>query len=294
MNADIIIQIIASGLTLGAMYAVSTVGLSLVYGSLNMLNMAHGAILASGGYVTYWALERAGLPAVLAVPGAAAAGGLIGLALYVLLARPLLPRASFETSVFIATIGVGAVIENLLQAGFGPQQLPQPLTIAGGVRIGAVLVTWQNIAILATALAMMAVVGLFLRRTRTGRAIRATAQNREAAQLMGVNIGNVYALVLALSGALAAISGVLLSSLTTLSPTMGGDPMLKAFVICVVAGLGNIFGAAVAAIGIGLIEATIQYSIGVRYGFASLLVLVIVILIWRPSGLFGQRQVARM
>ncbi len=294
MSADVIIQVISSGLTLGAMYAVSTVGLSLVYGSLNMLNMAHGAILASGGYVTYWAMERAGMPAYAAVPTAALAGGLIGLAIYVLLARPLLPRASFETSVFIATIGVGSVLENLLQVGFGPQQLPQPLTFSGGVRIGDVLVTWQNIAILVSALVMMGLVGLFLRSTRMGRAIRATAQNREAAQLMGVNVNYVYGLVLTLSGGLAAISGVLLSALTTLSPTMGGDPMLKAFVICVVAGLGNIYGAAVTAIGIGLIEATIQYSIGVRYGFASLLVLVIVILIWRPSGLFGQRHVARM
>ena len=100
---------------------------------------------------------------------------------------------------------------------------------------------------------------LLLQRRRMGRAIRATAQNRDAAQLMGVRVGIVYAQVLALSGALAAVSGIMISSLSGLLPNMGGDPMLKAFIICVVAGLGNVYGAVGAAIVLGLLEALIQY-----------------------------------
>lgn len=291
---DVIVQIIASGLTLGAMYAVSTVGLSLVYGSLNMLNLAHGAILASGGYVAWWTLSRLGSPAVAALAAALAAGALLGLSIYVLLARPMRSRPSFETSIFIATIGVGSVIENLLLKGFGPHQIPQPLALSGGIKVAAVLIPWQNLAILGAALAMMVLVALLLTGSRIGRAIRATAQNREAAQLMGVNTAGIYAVVLALSGALAAVAGIMISSLATLSPTMGGDPMLKAFVICVVAGLGNVAGAVVAAIAIGILEAVVQYTLGVRFGFATLLVLVIATLIWRPAGLFGTRQVARL
>ena len=141
---------------------------------------------------------------------------------------------------------------------------------------------------------MMILVALLLQRSRTGRAIRATAQNRDAAQLMGVNVVRVYAQVLALSGALAAVSGVMISSLATLSPTMGGDPMLKAFIICVVAGLGNTYGAVAAAVVIGLIEASTQYVLGVRFGFALLLLLVIAVLIWRPSGIFGKNRVVRL
>ncbi len=291
---DVFIQIVVSGLTLGAMYAVSTVGLSLVYGSLNMLNMAHGAILSSGGYVAYWSMQKAGFPPSVALVAAIIAGGVIGLVIYVLLARPLLPRQSFETSIFIATIGVGAVLENLLLKGFGPQQVPQPLSLEGGFKIGKVLVLHQNLAILLSAVAMMALVAIVLRTSRLGRAIRATAQNREAAQLVGVDVGKIYAIVLALSGGLAAVAGIMISSLATLSPTMGGDPMLKAFVICVVAGLGNVSGAVIAAIAIGLLEAGIQYTLGVRFGFATLLMIVIATLIWRPAGLFGVRQEVRL
>jgi branched-subunit amino acid ABC-type transport system permease component len=140
----------------------------------------------------------------------------------------------------------------------------------------------------------MGVVAFTLSKTRMGRAIRATAQNRDAAQLMGIRVGRVYAQVLAISGALAAVSGVMISSLSGLLPNMGGDPMLKAFVICVVAGLGNVYGAVLAAIVLGLLEALIQYVIGVQYSFAILLVLVIAVLIWRPSGIFGKSQVVRL
>ena len=120
------------------------------------------------------------------------------------------------------------------------------------------------------------------------------AESFDSAQLMGVRVSVVYAQVLALSGALAALSGIMVSSLSGLLPNMGGDPMLKAFIICVVAGLGNVYGAVIAAIVLGLLEAYIQYVLGVRYSFAILLLLVIVVLIWRPYGLFGRRQVVRL
>lgn len=291
---DVVIQIVASGLTLGAMYAVSTIGLSLVYGSLGMLNMAHGAILTLGGYICYYVIAILGLPLVFGAPVAMIVGGLIGLAVYYVAALPMLRARNFETNVFIATIGLGVALENVILKLFGPYPLPQALTVGGGIIIGRVHVPVQNLLILAVALLLMLLVALLLKRTRTGRAIRATAQNREAAQLMGVRVGRVYAQVLALSGALAAVSGIMVSSIATLSPTMGADPMLKAFIICVVAGLGNVYGAVVSAILLGLLEAGAQYVIGVRFGFATLLVLVIVVLIWRPYGLFGRRQVVRL
>ena len=293
MTMDVVVQIIASGLTLGAMYAVSTVGLSLVYGSLNMLNMSHGAILTIGGYAGYATSQQLGWHPVFGFIAALAVGALVGLFIFVATARPLLKSQNFETNVFIATIGIGAVLENVVLKLFGPYPKPQPLNVPGGIRIGSVLIPFQNIAILAVALVMMVIVAVLLQRSRTGRAIRATAQNRDAAQLMGVHINGVYAQVLALSGALAAISGIMISSLATLSPTMGGDPMLKAFIICVVAGLGNTYGAVAAAIVIGMIEAAAQYALGVRFGFALLLLLVIAVLIWRPSGVFGKGRIVR-
>lgn len=291
---DVFVQIIASGLTLGAMYAVSTIGLALVYGSLNMLNMAHGALLALGGYVCFHAMTAFGLPALVGVAAAMIVCGLAGLAIYHAAARPMLASANFETQIFIATIGLGAVIENVILRLFGPQPVAQPLNLTGAVVIGGVHVPHQNVLILAVAGLLMGAVAWLLNRTRMGRAIRATAQNRDAAQLMGIRVGRVYAQVLAISGALAAVSGIMISSLSGLLPNMGGDPMLKAFVICVVAGLGNVYGAVAAAIMLGLLEALIQYLFGVQYSFAILLALVIAVLIWRPAGLFGRNQVVRL
>ena len=291
---DVLVQILSSGLTIGAMYAVSTIGLALVYGSLNMLNMSHGALLALGGYVCLYAMTAMGLPAVLAVPVAMIVCGAAGLLIYHLAARPMLSSRNFETQIFIATIGIGAVLENLILRIFGPQPMAQPLNLPGAVIVGAVHIPNPNILILAVSLLMMVCVAVLLNNTRMGRAIRATAQNRDAAQLMGIRIGRVYAQVLAISGALAAVSGIMISSLSGLLPNMGGDPMLKAFIICVVAGLGNVYGAAGVALVLGLLEAIIQYVFGVQYSFAILLLIVIVVLIWRPAGLFGRSQVVRL
>lgn len=291
---DVIVQIIASGLTLGAMYAISTIGLALVYGSLNMLNMAHGALLALGGYVCLYVMTVLGLPAILGVIAAMVVCGVAGLLIYYLAANPMLASKNFETQIFIATIGIGAVLENVILRVFGPQPVAQPLNLTGAVVIGNVHIPYQNILILAVAVGLMGAVALLLNKSRSGRAIRATAQNRDAAQLMGIRVGRVYAQVLAISGALAAVSGIMISSLSGLLPNMGGDPMLKAFVICVVAGLGNVYGAVFAAILLGLLESVIQYLFGVQYSFAILLVLVIAVLIWRPAGLFGKRQVVRL
>ncbi|MFN0193257.1 MAG: branched-chain amino acid ABC transporter permease [Aestuariivirga sp.] len=291
---DVIVQIVASGLTLGAMYAISTIGLALVYGSLNMLNMAHGAIMAMGGYICLYAMTTLGLPAPLAILAAMGVCGVIGVAIYHLAARPMLSSRNLETQIFIATIGIGAIVENVILRLFGPQPVAQPLNLTGALVIGTVHIPYQNILILVVAVTLMAITAYVLNRTRMGLAIRATAQNRDAAQLMGVRIGRVYAQVLAISGALAAVSGIMISSLSGLLPNMGGDPMLKAFVICVVAGLGNVYGAVAAAIILGVLESIIQYVFGVQYSFAILLLLVIAVLIWRPAGLFGRSQVVRL
>ena len=197
---DVLTQFIVSGLTLGAMYAISTVGLSLVYGSLNMLNMAHGGILTIGGYSAYAVSQRLGWPPAFGFVAALVVGAAIGLLIFVATAWPLLSSKSFETNIFIATIGVGAVFENIVLKLFGPYAKPQPLNIAGGINVGAVLVPYQNISILVVAVVMMILAALLLQRSRTGRAIRATAQNRDAARLMGVNVVRVYAQVLALWG----------------------------------------------------------------------------------------------
>ena len=290
---DTLIQIVVSGLTLGAMYALSTIGLSLVWGSLNMLNMAQGALLAIGGYASYAAITALGLPVILGLPAAMLVGFLVGLAVYFVVVRFMLNDPAFETNVIIATVGLAIVLENVVLKLFGAYPFTQPFQLPDGLRIGAVYVPYQNLVIMAVSLVLMAATAWLIARTRMGRAIRATAQNRDGALLMGVPVRRVFAQVLALGGVLAAVSGVMLSSITTLAPTMGYDPMLKAFIICVIAGLGNTMGALFAAFALGLIEAGVQFELGVRFGFPVLLLLVIVALILRPEGVFSRRRTAR-
>jgi len=291
---EVFVQIIATGLTLGAMYALAAMGLSLVWGALGMLNMAHGALMTVGAYLCYAAIVQLGLPLVFGLPVALIGGAICGAVIYLICTRFLIGRPQFENTVMIATFGLGIAIENGILTLFGAYPTPQPLAVGGDFVIARVHIPFQNLLILCVAIVLMVAVAALLDRTRMGRAIRATAQNREAAQLMGVAVGRVYIQVLAIAGALASAAGVLISSQATLSPSMGGDPMLKAFIICVVAGLGNVRGAAAAAIVLGVVEAAAQYLFGVRFGFATLLAIVIIALIWRPYGIFGRQQVVRL
>jgi branched-chain amino acid transport system permease protein len=291
---DTTTQIIVSGLTLGAMYAISTVSLSLIWGALNVLNMAQGALLTFGGYVAYSTFTALGLPVPLAIIAAILMGGLFGIAMYWIVIRQMLDREGFEVNVIIATVGIGTVLEAVLQKIFGAYPIRQPMTVEGGFFVGQTHIPYNNLIIILTSAALMLILAALLARTRMGRAIRAVSLNRDAARLMGVPVQLVYAQVFALAGGLSAASGIMLSTITTLAPTMGYDPMLKAFIICVVAGLGNVMGALYAAFALGLFEASIQFALGVRFAFASMLLLVIIVLIWRPYGVFGRRRVTKL
>lgn len=288
-----VIQILVTGLTLGAMYALAAVGLALTYGTMRMFNMAHGVFMTIGAYATYMAASLWGLPLLLAFPIGLAAGGLIGAILHLLVVRFMLDTEGFEVNIIVATAGMSILLQDLLLKYYGAYPFRQPAQIEGVFRIGDVAVTYQSIAIMVMAAVLIGGVAWLLTHTRFGLAIRATAMNREAALLMGVEAGRTYLQVLVIAGVLAAAAGILISSLATLSPDMGNNPLLRAFVICVVAGLGSVTGAGIAAVALGIVEAAIQYYLGVRYGFPVMLLLVIVVLIWKPAGLFGQQEVVR-
>ena len=219
-------------------------------------------MLTLGGYAAFTAVTTLGFPAPFGILAAMLIGSLAGAILYGLVVRNLLKTAgaNFETNVLIATVGVGIALENAILLTYGGQPLRQPVSVSGSIAVGPATVQYQNMLIVTVSIAVMIVTALILSRTRMGRAIRATAQHREAAQLMGVPVKRVYLQVLVLAGMLAGVCGVLVSSITQLSPTLGADPMLKAFIMCVVAGLGNLPGAIAAAFGLALVEAFVQYA----------------------------------
>ena len=292
------IQIIVSGLTFGAMYALAAVGLALVWGAFNMLNMAHGIIMTLGAYfVLVWA-ELFGLPLWFAGPFAFLAGGIVGAVIYFISAHWMLTQKNFEVTIIIATFGLGMALEaglmKLLRELFQAAPYAQPLSLgADSFLVGDVPVSYQRLIIWAVAVGLIVLVALFLTRTTMGRAIRATAQNRDAARLMGVKVKRVYVIVLALASGLAGVAGIMLSSFKDVVPLMGQTPMLKAFIVIVLAGLGNMTGALYAALLIGMVEAAVKVLVADKWGFLAMLVVVVIAIIWRPAGLFGKHQIAR-
>jgi len=291
---EIAIQVLVTGLTVGAMYALASVGLALIFGTLNMFNMAHGLFMTIGAYAAFSVAQYFGVPLLIGLVIAIIAGAAIGAATHLLIVRFMLSSRSFEINVMVATAGLAILLEDLILKAYGGYPYAQPVKLEGVFQIGEVVVTSQSLAIVSVAVTLIVVVALLLLKTRFGMAIRATAINRDAARLMGIDPSTVYLQVMLLAGGLAGAAGLMISSLSTLSPQMGGDPLLKAFVICVVAGLGNLWGAGICAIVLGLLEAAIQYYLGVRFGFPVMLMLVILVLIWRPQGLFGKEKVVRL
>ncbi|MEE4348386.1 MAG: branched-chain amino acid ABC transporter permease [Paracoccaceae bacterium] len=290
---EAIIQILVSGLTLGAMYALGSVGLALTFGTMRMFNMAHGVFMTIGAYAAFAMVTYAGAPLIVALLAGILTGGLIGAVMHLLVVQFMLETEDFEINILVATAGVGILLQDFLLKVFGGYPFSQPVQIEGIFRIGGVAVTYQSVVILLLATGLIAALAWALTRTKFGMAIRATAMNREAAMLMGVKTSRTYLQVLIIAGMLAGAAGILISSLSTLSPEMGQNPAVRAFVICVVAGLGSVTGAGIAAIALGLFEAAIQYYFGVRYGLPLMLALVVVVLIWRPAGLFGKQEVVR-
>ncbi len=303
---DAVVQVLVSGLLMGSIYAASAVGLSLVWGALGMLNMAHGILLTIGGYISFSTVMHMGLPNWLGLPIACIVSAFFGLFIYFAIVKWMYKSSVFQTNIIVATLGLSMMFENIIRKIYGsyPERQPFGIDRSKGVTVDIpegwvifvndIFIPWQNFVIMGITAILIFVLTFLLTKTKMGRAIRATAQNRDAAQLNGVPVARVFAQVLAIGGIVAAISGIMISSIASLAPYMGYDPMMKAFIICVVGGLGSVPGALYMALILGIVEAGVQLGLGARYGYPVLLIVVIMALLWRPYGVFGNREVARI
>jgi branched-chain amino acid transport system permease protein len=292
--AAIIAQTLYSGLVLSAVYALMAVGLTLIWGALRVLNLSHGAFMMIGAYASWLVVSELELPWYFGLPGSVLVVIVFGAALYFLLLGPLSRRPAFENNTFIATAAVASALEAGALVYFGPRNKAQPFAVDGAIQIMGVSITFQHILIVLVAVAALFALDLFLKRSRYGLAIRATAQQPEAAQLMGIRKDTIFLLVLALSSGLASISGVLLSSIYFISPVFGLYPMLKSFIVCIFGGLGNMRGTLYAAVVIGMTEALVSLMLGVQFALPVMLGIVIGVLIFRPHGLFGKQEIVRL
>ena len=260
-----LLTIFESGLNLGAMYAAAAIALALLWGALGMLNMAQGALLAIGGYASYSVVEYLAFPWWLGFPSAMVVGAVIGGILYYVTVKWMYDSPTFDTNIVIATVGVAIVVENLIIKLFTAYAKRQPFFVDHGILMDTVTMRYQTLINIGIAVVLMAIITWLLNRTRMGTAIRAVSQDRDAALLMGVSVQKVFFQTLVIAGAVAGGSGVLLTSVIPMSPYVGHDPLLKAFIICVIAGLGNIPAAFAAAFFFGWFESGVSYALGTPF-----------------------------
>ena len=287
MLLDLLEQLV-HGLTLGSMYAMVAAGLALMLGVARLINFAHGEFFMLGAYAFWYAYREVELPYVVAGLVAPAAMVAFGAVYQQTVIRVVLAR-SWHVQL-IATLATSIVLTNLAIIVFGTQPKEVPTALSSRILdVGGLRLAWQRLLVLGAALVIFWALARFVARTRTGRAMRALSQNREACAVVGVDVQRVALITFALSAALAAAAAVLVSPLFNIFPDMGTGLTLKAFAAVVAGGFGYVNGAIAASFLIGITEALAGSYLSSAYKDAFAFLIMIAVLLWRPQGLFGRR-----
>ena len=284
-------QLAINALALGASYALIALGFVLVLNATGAVNFAQGDAVVVGGFLAIAAAavlpEHLGQAGVLLLPAVVIGGALLGLLLSVTAYMPL-RRQSPET-VFVSTNAVGIVLANSTNAIFGAAPRATPPLLGGGqLVLGGVIIGRQSVAVIAAAAVVVAGLGLLLQKTQLGRRLRATAQDPEMAQALGINVAAMICLSFALATALAGTAGLLLANQFFLTPSDGAALMLKAYIAAAIGGWGSLRGACVGALLIAVFEVFVATWLSHPIAEGSLYVAVFAILLLRPQGLFGE------
>jgi len=284
-----LLQHLVNGLVLGGTYALLGIGLTLIFGLMNVVNFAHGEFYTLGAYATFTALAFAHLDFFLAVLAALAAGAAIGAAVERVLLRPLAGE-SIDTTMLVM-IGVSIALQNAVLLGFGgvAQSIPHPFPTEPLV-LGAVSIAPLRLVVLAAAGGLIAGSYLLIHRTRLGQAMRATFQDPDTAQLMGVRIHRVHTVTFAFGAALASAAGALLGPVFLVYPSMGDLAALRAFSVVILGGLGSLPGATLGGLVLGIAEELGAGYVSSGYRDAAGFLIIIMVLLLRPSGLFARAE----
>ncbi|HLE45267.1 MAG TPA: branched-chain amino acid ABC transporter permease [Methylomirabilota bacterium] len=286
-----VIEFAIQGVVLGGLYALFAVGLSLIFGVLDVINVAHGEFFAVGGYLAFAGIALLHLPAGAGVLGAAAGTFLLGLAVYPLLIGPLrrrLGRRPAGPLYLVLTLGLSTFLQSSLLLTAGGDYLRVPPHVRGVLDLGVTAVAYQRLLVLGTAVCVLAGLFAFLRFHRQGLAIRAVAQNPEAAQAVGIHLARVFALTVALGAGLAGVGGALMAPLFNVYPAVGFPLTIKAFAITILGGMGNLAGALLASFVVSLAEAFSVMLIPSEWQNLIAFLVMILVLLLRPQGLLGR------
>ncbi len=280
-----------NGISLGSVYAIIALGYTMVYGIAKMLNFAHGDVIMVGAYTCFCAVNYLSLPPIVSVIAAMVVCTLLGVIVEVLAYRPL--RKASSLAVLITAIGVSYFLQNaaLLIWGSAPKTFGSIVPF-GSVSLfgGSLIITGESIVTVAVCVVIMIGLTVFTKKSRTGKAMRAVSEDKEAAQLMGINVNKTIAVTFAVGSALAAVAGVLLcSAYPALTPTTGSMPGIKAFTAAVFGGIGSVPGAMIGGILLGIIEIFSKSYISSELSDAIVFGVLIVVLLVKPTGLLGKK-----
>ena len=279
-------DILVTGLVNGGVYALLAIGFSLIFGVARIVNIAHTAFYMLAAYCFYVLLTKTGLGFLLSGLISITAVTLLSVVCYRLVIEPV---REHDSAVLIATIALALVFQELMLFVFGGNYLGIPSTLEGAVVVLGVSIPYQRLLILVVAAAMLLSVWFVLYRTRLGLAIRATANDLEVANLMGMNVNRIAMATVAISVALASVAGVVVAPVYVVDPFMWLAPLVTMLAIVVLGGLGSLKGSLIGALIIGYVEAITVFAVpagAYLKGAVALLIMVIVLLV-RPEGLFG-------
>jgi branched-chain amino acid transport system permease protein len=291
MSLDAFSALLVSGLVLGSIYAMMASGLSLVWTTLGIFNFAHGVFMALGAYVAWTVSDAAGLNLWLGFAIAMSVAVMAGLGILIerTVVRPFYGQRDMLLITVMTTLAVMMFLEKGIQMLWGPRLKQLRPIVEGKVSLLGITISAQEAFIIVIAPLVLAALWAFLRWTSTGRGIRAVGQNPDAAKLIGINASAMFAVTFALSAVLAGFTGILLGSLRLLTPGLGAEPLIKAFIIVIFGGMGSLAGTIGAAYIIGLFEAFLITTVGFYWAPSALFLILIAVLLVRPEGLFGRR-----
>ncbi len=284
-------QILANGLYLGAQYALIALGLTLIFSLMNVLNFAHGQMYVLGGFVTYTIVSQFGLPFIVGLLASAAILAAVGALMEKFLFRPVIRKSKREESTMLLAAGIAFFLDAVILLLFGEKQRGVPKIVNGVFNWDMrIIMPYDRILIGVLAISMIAAFILFMQYSKAGRAMRALAQDRVAAQLMGVDVDRYSMIGFALGAMLAGLVGGLLVTITGVNLGMGGPTSVKAFLMIMIGGAGVISGAIAGGFILGMME-SIGLTVLSAYGDITYLVIfatLMVFLAFRPQGLMGK------
>lgn len=273
------------GISLGAQYALLALGFNLIFGILGVVNFSHGGFYMLGGYVAYSCVAGLGLPYPVAVLAAMAAAAALGWVFELLLLERLVDD---HLATLMLTLGLYLIMSTAMLTIFGPLSMDFTFPITGALRMGPLYVPRENLIVLAICLAMIGVLWLVLFRTDLGRGLRALADDRAVARAQGLSPKVMFPMAFAIATGLAGLTGALVTPILALSPGVGDPVLATSFLTVILGGLGSLEGAALAAFIVGIVEAFSSVYFGGSIGALVLFVLVLLLLVFRPTGLLGR------